>query len=90
MRALILALGLLADPGDLGLRPLADGGEVVVGLSTQLGCLVRGGRVDLFDGGLGLGLEAGHRLVPGGLGGDLHGPPGVRDPVGQAGLVRER
>ena len=32
-------LGLFADPGDLGLRPFADGGDVVVGVAAQVGGL---------------------------------------------------
>ena len=54
-----LGLGLLADPGDLGLRPLADGGDVVVGLAAEVGGLGRRAGVDLLDVGLGVGLELG-------------------------------
>ena len=57
-------LGLFADARDLGLRPLADRGHVVVGLAAQVGHFAGRAGVDLFDDGLGLDLEARHRLVP--------------------------
>ena len=66
-------VGLLADPGDLGLRPLADRGDVVVGLLAQLGRLVGGAGVDALDVGLGLGGEALERVGARGLGRGLHG-----------------
>ena len=39
LRSLIRLIGLLADSRDLGLGPLADGGDIVVGLLAQLGGL---------------------------------------------------
>ena len=63
LRPVIAVLGLLADPGDLALRPVADAGDVVVGRPTQLGDLLGRVGVDALGGGLGLGGEALHGLV---------------------------
>ena len=50
-------VGLLADPGDLVLRPLADAGDVLVRPLAQLGRLVGGAGVDRLDVRLCLGRE---------------------------------
>jgi hypothetical protein len=66
-------VGLFADPGDLGLGPLADGGDVVVGLLAQLAGLDRGRCVDVLDVALGVGGEARERVGLRRLGRALHG-----------------
>jgi hypothetical protein len=83
-----LRLGLLADPGDLLLRPLADRGDVVVGLAAERVRLGRRALVDLLDVGLRLGLELAQRVVPGILGGRLHGLREVGEEL--AGLLGRR
>ena len=70
--SVIFGLGLLADPGDLGLRPLADRGDVVVGRAAEVGGLGRRAAVDLLDVGLRVGLELAQVRVPRLLGGGLH------------------
>ena len=66
-------VGLFADPGDLGLGPVADRRDVIVGLLAQLGRLDGGRRVDRLDVGLGIGAEARERVGLGGLRRALHG-----------------
>ena len=82
-------LGLLADPRDLGLRPFAHGGDVVVRVAAEFGGFHRGCGMDLFDDGLGVGAEAGHGLVARGLDGGLHGAAQLghelRGPAGAGG-----
>ena len=68
----MLLLGLLADPGDLGLGPVADAGDVVIGLAAQVGGLGGGVGLDGLDVGLGVRGELLERVGSGALGGRLH------------------
>ena len=67
-----LLLGLLADPGNLGLRPFANRGDVVVGRASEVGGLGRGPAMDGLDMRLGVGLELAQRPAAGLFGGGLH------------------
>ncbi len=58
--------------GDLGLRPLADRGDVVVGVPAKIGGLGRGPAVDRLDVGLRVGLELAQRPTACVLRGGLH------------------
>ena len=67
------ALGLLADAGDLGLRPFADLGDVGIGALLELAGLGCGPPRDARDTRLGILAEASDRLFAARHGGLAHG-----------------
>ena len=77
LRAAIRASVSFADPRDLGLGPIADDRDVVVGSASEVRCLDLRGGLDLLDRGLRIGDEPGDRLVSRALGGGLHRPTQV-------------
>ena len=82
-------LGLLADPRNLGLRPVPDAADVIVGLLAELVDVRCRAAVDLLDERLGIGLVVADRGRAGGLGRRVHGPVQVgQEGVGATSPVR--
>ena len=82
-RPAIRCVGLLADAGHLGLRPVADLADLGVGLEAELRGLVHGHGVERFDSGLGFFREAGRGFLAGRARGIAHRP----DQAGDEGVV---
>jgi hypothetical protein len=85
------AVGLLADPRHLGLRPLPDCRDVLIGTLAEVRRPPRRSGLDLLDERLRLGLVLAEGLHALRLGGDLHRPRQVGEELGRpVGGTRDR